>query len=169
MPMEIERKFLVVSDAWRGRGMPAGRRFCQGYLAGGDGVSVRVRRASDEAFITIKGDAIGPARPEYEYPIPVAEAEELLSRLCRRPLIEKTRHEVLHDGHVWEIDVFGGANAGLVLAEVELSDPHERFALPPWVGAEVTFDPRYRNSALAAAPVGVPSADRAAPTPSAGA
>jgi CYTH domain-containing protein len=169
MPIEIERKFLVVSDSWRARGMPPGRRFCQGYLAGGDGVTVRVRRAGDEAFITIKGDAIGPARPEYEYPIPVGEAEELLSRLCRGPLIEKTRHEVRHGGHVWEIDVFGGANAGLVLAEVELADPQERFVLPPWVGAEVTFDSRYRNSALATAPVGAAWAGRAAPTPLAGA
>ena len=110
MPVEIERKFLVVSDAWRQS--IAGQRFCQGYLAGGHGVTVRVRRAGTKAYITIKGKAIGPARPEYEYEIPVEEAEELLKSLCRRPLIEKIRHEVGHAGHLWHIDEFRGAMPG---------------------------------------------------------
>jgi adenylate cyclase len=149
MPVEIERKFLVVSDAWRQSG--SGQRFCQGYLAGGHGVTVRVRRAGAKAYITIKGKAVGPARPEYEYEIPVDEAEELLQGLCRRPLIEKIRHEVGHAGHLWHVDEFQGGHAGLVLAEVELTHPEEAFAQPPWVGEEVTFDPRYRNSALAKA------------------
>jgi CYTH domain-containing protein len=151
MPGEIERKFLVVGDAWRSSAS-AGQRFCQGYLAGGHGVTVRIRRAGPRAFITVKGRAVGPARPEYEYPIPVEEAEQLLHDLCQRPLLEKTRHEVRHAGHVWEVDVFGGPNAGLVLAEVELERPEEAFELPPWVGEEVTFDPRYRSSELARSP-----------------
>jgi len=151
MPVEIERKFLVVNDAWRSSAS-VGQRFCQGYLAGGHGVTVRIRRAGPQAFITVKGRAVGPARPEYEYPIPVEEAEQLLHDLCERPLLEKTRHEVLHAGHVWEVDVFGGPNAGLVLAEVELERPEEPFELPPWVGEEVTFDPRYRSSELARSP-----------------
>jgi hypothetical protein len=83
MPVEIERTFLVVSDAWRQS--VAGQRFCQGYLAGGYDVTVRIRRAGPKAYVTIKGKAIGPARPEYEYEIPVDEAEELLQGLCRRP------------------------------------------------------------------------------------
>jgi CYTH domain-containing protein len=152
MPVEIERKFLVINDAWRHGS--TGQRFCQGYLAGGYGVSVRIRRAGPEAFVTIKGKAVGPVRPEYEYPIPVDEAEELLETMCRRPLIEKTRHEVQHAGHLWQIDEFGGRNAGLILAEVELGHPEEPFERPSWVGAEVTFDPRYRNSALVDAPMG---------------
>lgn len=146
IPMEIERKFLVVGDGWR-NGMP-GQRYCQGYLARGRGVTVRVRRANTAAWLTIKGDALGPARPEYEYPIPVEEAEELLARLCARPLIDKTRHEVVHAGHLWHVDEFKSPHSGLVLAEVELRRPEEAFELPPWVGQEVTFDPRYRNAAL---------------------
>jgi adenylate cyclase len=152
MPVEIERKFLVVSDGWRQS--VAGQRFCQGYLAGGHDVTVRIRRAGPKAYVTIKGKAIGPARPEYEYEIPVDEAEELLQGLCRRPLIEKIRHEVGHVGHLWHVDEFRGSNTGLVLAEVELHHAEEAFVRPPWVGEEVTFDPRYRNSALAESPMG---------------
>lgn len=152
MPVEIERKFLVRSDEWRpGQSCQS---FCQGYLVGGHGVSVRIRRAGGKAYLTIKGKAIGPARPEYEYEIPLSEAEELLQNLCRRPLIEKTRHDVLYAGHLWHVDEFGGGNAGLVLAEVELDRADETFARPPWLGEEVTYDPRYRNSALAVEPRG---------------
>jgi adenylate cyclase len=157
MPVEIERKFLVVGDAWRAGGGP-GQRFCQGYLAddAASGVTVRVRRAGPAAYVTIKGqgDDGGRVRPEFEYAIPVEDAERMLAGLCRRPLIEKTRHEVVHAGHLWQVDEFAGENAGLVLAEVELADPAEEVALPPWVGAEVTADPRYRNSALVARPMG---------------
>lgn len=151
MPVEIERKFLVVGNGWRD-GQP-GQRFCQGYLARRDGVTVRVRRAGRRAFVTIKGEADGMVRPEFEYEIPVEEAEQMLSGLCRRPLIEKTRHEIWYDGHLWEIDVFGGENTGLVLAEVELDEPTEPVNLPPWIGREVTQDARYRNSELAQHPI----------------
>jgi adenylate cyclase len=150
MPVEIERKFLVASDSWRGH-VP-GQRYCQGYLSKGD-VTVRVRRAGPRAFLTIKGSGEGIVRPEFEYEIPVEEAEEMF-KLCRRPLIEKTRFEVVHDGLRWEIDEFAGENAGLVLAEVELEHPSQPVALPEWVGEEVTADQRYRNSQLVDAPMG---------------
>jgi CYTH domain-containing protein len=117
-------------------------------------VTVRIRRAGPKAYVTIKGKPNGPARPEYEYTIPVDKAEELLQTMCRRPLIEKTRHEVRHAGHLWQVDEFAGRNAGLVLAEVELGHPEEAFERPPWVGTEGTLDPRYSNSALVEAPLG---------------
>lgn len=160
MPVEIERKFLVVGDGWRGAGGPR-ERFCQGYLARSGGVTVRVRRAGSKAFLTVKGRGTGLVRPEYEYPIPAEEAEELLQSLCRWPLIEKTRHEVIHAGRVWHVDEFGGRNAGLVLAEVELEHPAADVALPPWIGAEVTADPRYRNSELVRWPMGTGRWDHA--------
>ena len=152
MPVEIERKFLVVGDGWRIGA--AGQRFCQGYLASEEGVTVRVRRAGPEAYITIKGEPNGIVRPEYEYPVPVDEAEAMLESLCRRPLIEKTRYHVMHEGMLWFVDEFCGDNAGLVLAEVELDDPAQPVRLPPWVGDEVTRDPRYRNSSLVDEPQG---------------
>jgi CYTH domain-containing protein len=160
MPVEIERKFLVKDDAWRDGG--PGQRFCQGYLSQSGGVTVRVRRAGPRAFLTIKGRGNGLVRPEFEYPIPVEEAEELLHSLCQRPLIEKTRHEVPHAGRVWHVDEFGGRNAGLVLAEIELEHPSAEVALPPWVGAEVTTDPRYRNSELVNRPMQARDRDRGA-------
>lgn len=147
MPIEIERKFLVRSDEWR-RSVRHSQRFCQGYLTHSDETSVRVRRAGDQGFITIKG-AGRLIRPEYEYAIPVDEAEELLRTLCRRPLLEKTRHAVSHGSVWWAIDEFTGKNAGLVLAEIELASPEQSFPQPAWLGPEVTFDPRYRNSRLA--------------------
>ncbi len=150
MPVEIERKFLVAKDSWRGHA--PGQRYCQGYLSKGD-VTVRVRRAGPRAFLTIKGSGDGIVRPEFEYEIPVEEAEEMI-KLCRRPLIEKTRYEVLHEGVLWEVDEFEGENAGLVLAEVELEHPDQFLALPEWVGEEVTSDQRYRNSQLVDAPMG---------------
>src|SRR5262245_32187500 len=110
MPVEIERKFLVSNDTWR-NGAP-GERFCQGYLAK-TGVTVRVRRAGPHAYLTVKGPQRGICRSEFEYPIPVNEAEEMLRSLCKQPLLEKTRHEVMHDGHTWLVDVFAGRNAGL--------------------------------------------------------
>jgi adenylate cyclase len=150
MPVEIERKFLVASESWRGH--DPGQRYCQGYLSKGD-VTVRVRRAGPRAFLTIKGSGEGMVRPEFEYEIPVEEAEEMF-KLCRLPLIEKTRHRVLHEGILWEVDEFAGENAGLVLAEVELEHPDQLLALPEWVGEEVTSDQRYRNSRLVDAPMG---------------
>ncbi|MBQ0822912.1 CYTH domain-containing protein [Microvirga sp. HBU67558] len=150
MPVEIERKFLVKSDEWR-KPEP-GQRYRQGYLCKGE-VTVRVRCGASRGFLTIKGGGKGLGRPEFEYEIPLDEAEELL-KLCPRPLIEKVRHEVLHAGMVWHVDEFAGENAGLVLAEVELRHPGQAVVLPDWVGEEVTSDERFRNSRLADVPWG---------------
>jgi adenylate cyclase len=151
MPFEIERKFLVINESWR-NGAP-GARFCQGYLTN-TGVTVRVRRAGSRAYLTVKGPQRGICRSEFEYPIPVDEAEEMLRSLCKKPLLEKTRYEVMHERHVWFVDVFAGNNAGLVLAEIELGHPDEPFARPRWIGREVSHDPSYRNSVLADEPKG---------------
>jgi adenylate cyclase len=146
MSVEIERKFLVRGDDWR---MGAVSTLCrQGYLSSGPGRTVRVRVAGEHATLTIKGPPRGIARPEFEYEIPVAEANELLDTLCEQPLIEKIRHVVAYDGFAWEIDEFQGDNAGLVVAEVELEREHQDVSLPPWVGEEVTGDPRYYNASL---------------------
>lgn len=150
MAREIERKFLVAGDQWRSAAH--GVRVRQGYLATGPPATVRVRIAGERAYLTVKGPAQGASRDEYEYPIPVADAEEILERLCVEGRVEKTRTEVRHAGRLWEVDEFGGENAPLVLAEVELERPDEPVELPPWAGAEVTEDPRYANAALARHP-----------------
>jgi len=144
MALEIERKFLLRNDDWR-RDADAGRQFRQGYLIGARQASVRVRLEGDRAFLNIKSMTLGVTRREYQYPIPVAEAEEMLASLCEQPLVEKTRYCVRYAKHVWEIDVFAGANAGLVVAEVELKSEQERIELPSWVDVEVSDDPRYYN------------------------
>jgi adenylate cyclase len=143
--VEIERRYLVVSSAWRADAGP-GRNFRQGYLKKG-GVKVRIRSGAGWASLTVKGPRNGVARVEFDYPIPIDDAEQML-RICHQPLVEKTRHEVRHHGHIWEVDVFEGANAGLVLAEIELSAPDEPFKLPTWVGPEVTGDPKYGHESL---------------------
>ncbi|AJR26393.1 CYTH domain-containing protein [Sphingobium fuliginis] len=148
MAVEIERKFLVVSDEWRAMA-DAGRDLRQGYVAHGGHASVRVRLSADGAWLTVKSARAGLVRDEFEYAIPAADAEDMLDRLCVDTLIRKTRYRVPHDGKVWEVDVFAGAAEGLVLAEVEMRSIDERFDLPDWVGDEVTSDPRFRNSAIA--------------------
>jgi len=148
MATEIERKFLVHGDAWRTRD-PI--RISQGYLCRAKERTVRVRIAGDRAWITIKGITTGASRPEYEYEIPIADANELL-RLCEGPLIEKLRHVIVHEGMTWEIDEFRGDNEGLIVAEVELDDEAESFARPSWLGEEVTDDPRYFNANLSVRP-----------------
>ena len=147
MGTEIERKFLVTGDAWR-EGARDAQRFRQGYLPGIETASVRVRVSGDRAWLNIKSATLVVSRLEFEYPIPLADAEEILDALCERPLIEKTRHHVPHAGHLWEVDVFEGDNAGLVVAELELASPDESFERPPWVGAEVSHDRRYYNVSL---------------------
>lgn len=149
MGLEIERRFLVRGDAWRG-GATRARRLLQGYLAREGGVSVRVRLCGESGLLTIKGPG-GLARPEFEYPLPAEDAREMLATLCAGRRIAKTRHDVPHDGLLWEIDVFEGALAGLVIAEVELPHACHGLGLPPWAGREVTDDPRYSNAALASA------------------
>ena len=153
MAREIERKFLVAGDGWRAAASP-GIRYRQGYLsAGADaGCTVRVRIGGERAYLTVKGPAAGAARDEYEYPIPVADAAEMLERLSAGGVVEKVRHRVPFAGRTWEVDVFAGENAPLVVAEVEIESVDAAVKLPPWLGAEVTDDPRYTNAALARSP-----------------
>ena len=152
MARDIERKFLVTGDDWRPGAH--GVLYRQGYLGAGDQAvcTVRVRVAGDRAWLTIKGRAAGGARDEYEYPVPVADAEEMLARLCPGGRVEKLRHRVPFAGRVWEVDEFTGENAPLVVAEVELDRIDAEISLPRWVGREVTEDPRYTNAALALQP-----------------
>ena len=149
MGMEIERKFLLKNDDWRPLGTPV--RYAQGYLATDSERTVRVRIAGTKAFLTIKGLSKGFSRKEFEYAIPVDEATEML-RLCAFPAIEKYRTKVLFDGKIWEIDEFEGENKGLIVAEIELNSEDETFAVPAWIGQEVTGDIRYFNSCIAQHP-----------------
>jgi adenylate cyclase len=149
MAVEIERKFLVRDDTWKD--CTPGVRIAQGYLSLDPARSVRVRLAGESAWLTVKGAASGIHRAEFEYPIPVDDARALL-RMCLPSVIDKTRHRIHYGGHLWEIDVFHGANEGLVLAEVELACESIMPDLPPWAGAEVSTDLRYYNSSLAMTP-----------------
>jgi adenylate cyclase len=144
--VEIERKFLLQGDAWRALGEPVLLR--QGYLSSDPARTVRVRIEDGRAALTIKGRSTGATRGEWEYPLPLEDAGELLDQLCERPLIEKYRRRIPFGKHVWEVDEFLGANAGLVVAEIELASEDEAFEQPSWIGAEVTGDARYFNSSL---------------------
>jgi adenylate cyclase len=149
MADEIERKFLVVSDGWR-TGVTRSMKLEQGYLAQSGVVSVRVRiRDEAEAFLTLKSGGPGLVRAEYEYAIPVTDARELLA-LCTPHILAKRRHLVPAADLTWEVDVFEGRHAGLVLAEIELDAADRAVDLPGWIGKEVTGDPRYYNAVLAA-------------------
>ncbi len=150
MAVEIERKFLLRGDGWRAR-VQKSRRMAQGYL-GGDLSSVRVRIAGEQAWLNIKSLELGIQRLEYEYPIPVEDAHEMLEKLCGSKVVEKTRNWVEYAGKCWEIDEFHGKNAGLIVAELELDDPEEPFERPPWLGREVTDEARYYNVALVSHP-----------------
>lgn len=150
MGKEIERKFLLADESWRGLG--SGTEFRQGYLSTDPDRNVRVRTKGDRAFLTIKGRTEGITRLEFEYEIPTDDANRLLDSLCERPLIEKTRFKVELGGLVWEIDEFRGENEGLVVAEVELESEEQAFERPPWLGDEVSHDPRYLNSNLVRRP-----------------
>ena len=150
MGREIERKFLVKDDSWRAA-VESSATLRQGYLAVDNGTTVRVRTDGAEVWLTIKGPAEGLTRAEFEYGVPVTEAEALIG-LCRGRVVEKTRHKVRSGGHVWEIDEFTGTNAGLVLAEVELQQADEEVAMPPWVGREVSGDRRFDNASLSVRP-----------------
>jgi adenylate cyclase len=144
---EIERKFLVLDDRWRTSATQS-IRMRQGYLSEGYERSIRVRTENDRAFINIKSSNDGIHRLEYEYEIPLQDAREILERIALRPLIEKTRYIVEHEGFEWEIDVFEGDNDGLVVAEVELDSIHDHLPLPEWAGREVSDDLRYYNVSL---------------------
>lgn len=149
MGVEIERKFLVKSDAWRADA-DAGRRCIQGYLISQGKKVLRVRHIGERAFLTIKGPTLGISRAEFEYEIPVSDAEELLAMCDRR--IEKTRYLVSFAGMIWELDCFSGANEGLTLAEIEFETEDQPFERPAWLGKEVSADPRYHNARLARHP-----------------
>lgn len=146
MAVEIERKFLVVADDWKRLAKPVFMR--QGYLSSQAGRVVRVRIEDQSAMLTIKGKTVGISRGEWEYPIPLKDAQELLNGLCEQPLIEKNRYRIAIDDLIWEVDEFFGENAGLVVAEVELRDAEQTFAKPAWLGMEVSHDHRYANANL---------------------
>jgi CYTH domain-containing protein len=141
MPIEIERKFLVISDSWRASCSKT-ERLKDGLVAASADRKVRVRIYADKATITIKSKRDRQIRLEYEYQIPIADAEELLS-ICDPFKVEKRRHYVNYAGYSWVIDEYEGLLSGTVIAEIELDDPHSNVPLPDWVGAEVTNDPAY--------------------------
>jgi adenylate cyclase len=145
---EIERKFLVRGTEWKSTD---GVAVSQGYLNRDKERTVRIRLAADRAFLTIKGRSTGASRAEFEYEIPYSDGEQLL-QLCDGPVVHKVRHAVAYQGLTWEIDEFRGDNAGLVVAEVELSSEDQQFERPSWVAEEVTEDHRYFNSELATHP-----------------
>jgi len=147
MPVEIERKFLITGEP----PLKNGVAMIQGYLCKDIERTVRVRTEGERAVLTIKGSTVGISRAEYEYEIPLAEARELLA-MAVGPLVEKTRYYHEDGKHTWEVDVFQGDNAGLVIAEIELGSEDEAFEKPDWVGSEVSGDSRYSNSALSELP-----------------
>ena len=140
MSKEIERKFLVVNDAWR---TGKGTKYRQGYLNSAKERVVRVHVIDDKGYLTIKGITAGASRLEFEYEIPAGDADQLRTDLCEKPLIEKSRYKVEYKGLVWEIDEFSGENAGLTVAEAELQSEDQVFEKPEWAGEEVSDDPRY--------------------------
>ncbi len=147
MAKEIERKFLVKNSSFLE--LSASRQdIRQGYISRRPEGTVRVRICGDRAILTIKGRNDGAVRDEWEYPVPVEDAVLMLERCAEGTVIEKTRHIVPFGGFRWEVDVFHGAHEGLVVAEVELPSPDAAVPLPPFVGREVTGDPRYYNSNL---------------------
>lgn len=150
MGKEIERKFLLKNENWRG--LAEGILYRQAYLNDGSGPTVRVRIIGERGFLAIKGPTVNAARQEFEYEIPHEEAAEMLDTLAVTPVVEKRRYTIPHDKFIWEVDEFIGANQGLIFAEIELEDADQSFPLPSWVGEEVTDDPRYYNSNLARHP-----------------
>ena len=150
MAIEIERKYLVVGEDWRQLG--TGSEFRQGYLSTVKERTVRVRVIGTRGFLAVKGITTGATRTEYEYEIPVNDARVMLADLCEQPIIEKNRYVIPWAGVTWEVDEFLGANAGLIVAEVELDTADSKIDLPEWIGEDVTDDPRYFNSNLVAHP-----------------
>lgn len=146
MSVEIERKFLVRGSEWKALGCAVAIR--QGYLSTHPDRVVRVRIEDETATLTIKGRTQGMTRGEWEYAIPLTEADPLLNDLCERPLIEKTRTRIVYEGMVWEVDEFFGDNLGLVVAEIELESEEQAFSRPDWIAEEVTGDARYFNANL---------------------
>ena len=146
MGKEIEKKFKVQGDQWREEAR--GTVYRQGYLSTAKERVVRVRTIGDTGYLTIKGITVGASRLEYEYEISASDSNEMLDQLCEKPIIEKKRYKVEFAGLVWEIDEFFGDNQGLIVAEVELEEESQEFEIPPWIGEEISNDPRYFNSNL---------------------
>ena len=151
MALEIERKYLVVNDKWKPFAVSE-TLMKQAYLLASPDLSIRVRVAGEQAFLTIKGATEGITRSEFEYPIPVADAEQMLTGLVQGSVIDKVRFRVRCGEHIWDLDQFHGDNQGLVVAEIELASEDEAFERPDWVGQEVSDDPRYYNASLARHP-----------------
>jgi adenylate cyclase len=151
MPLEIEYKYLVKADEWKNVVPDESIKIKQAYLLTDPEKTIRVRTKGDKAFVTIKGKATGATRLEFEYEIPVADAEELIEKFSTN-LIDKIRHLVKYDNNTWEVDEFKGANAGLIVAEIELNSEDESYALPEWIDKDVTDDMRYANSSLSVKP-----------------
>ncbi len=152
MKTEIERKFLIVGDRWR-TAADAGQHYEQGYiLSDPENVTVRIRIAGRQGFLTLKGPTSGISRSEMEYEIPVDEAEAMLENFCGDRVVSKMRYLLKFNGLTWEIDEFSGKNKGLILAEIELETENQPFEIPDWLGEEVSYDPRYFNAALARRP-----------------
>lgn len=156
MGKETERKFLVLNDSYKTLATPV--HYHQGYIPTVNGMTVRVRIAGDNAFLTLKDHAVGFSRNEFEYPIPLDDARQMLSLMCSKPQIEKYRYVIpatspsAIPGLHWEVDVFLGDNEGLVVAEIEVPAEDTLFDLPNWIGKEVTGDKRYYNSHLCTTP-----------------
>jgi adenylate cyclase len=149
MGLEIERRFLVAGDSWRPGAVAV--EVVQGYLSTDAHRVVRVRLAGGSGYLTVKGLADGASRAEFEYPVPAADAREMLA-LCGPAVVEKVRWTLRHAGRDWVVDEFGGANAGLVLAEIELDAPDQAFDRPLWAVTEVTGLARFANASLAERP-----------------
>ena len=146
MGKEIERKYLVKDDSFRS--LAKGTHYRQGYLNSAKERVVRVRTIDDKGFLTIKGITTGATRLEYEYEVPLRDADDMLNELCEIPLIEKNRYKIKYKGLIWEVDEFFGENQGLIFAEVELETEDQQYEKPEWIGEEVTGDPKYFNSNL---------------------
>jgi adenylate cyclase len=144
VPLEIERKFLVAHDGWK-KYVVRHLKIRDGLIASNNGNKARVRIADGNANIVLKSRRMGMVRTEFEYAIPYADAEEILRTMCDGNVLNKVRHFVIHKDATWLIDVYDDILKGIVIAEIELTQPDQRVQIPDWVGAEVTDDPRYRK------------------------
>jgi adenylate cyclase len=150
MAVEIEKKFLVIGNDWK-EGSNS-EIFYQGYIASGSGRTVRVRIAGKKAWLTIKGKHSNISRLEFEYSLPLDDAQVMLNEVCEQPIIHKRRYFKEYEGFTWEIDEFFGENQGLVLAEIELESEDQEFPQPGWLGEEVSHEGRYYNASLRSYP-----------------